>query len=329
MSSSFPNTKGTTAPTVSVVIPTYNRSALLLNAIKSVLRQTYTDYELIVIDDGSTDDTRERLKPYMGRIRYFYQENTGASAAQNAGIQVARGKWIAILASDDIWHPTKLERQLDALAALGNDYGACFTDCNFIGGWTTDSTVFERAGLKTDAAFGPLLDPMKYIVEQYVLYVQTLLVLRSLVNEVGGFDETLGLSEDRDLTFRLSFKTRFCFVSTPLVSIDRAPGISRLTDVWRKKNDQSYTWLELALRKMLTQPELVDQEIRQAIQEELITLYYGWTTLWIQDLNFKIAFENINKIRRLGHSYQKIIWTLLYRAGRKLLRIRRRETSQS
>jgi glycosyltransferase involved in cell wall biosynthesis len=300
---------------------------LLLNAIESVLRQTYMDYELIVIDDGSTDDTRERLQPYMERIRYFYQENKGASAAQNAGIQVARGKWVSILASDDTWLPTKLERQLEALATLGNEYGACFTDCNFIGGWTTGSTVFERAGLKTDAAFGPLSDPMKYIVEQYILYVQTLLVLRSLVNEVGGFDETLGLSEDRDLTFRLSFKTRFCFVSTPLVSIDRAPGISRLTDVWRKKNDQSYAWLELALRKMLTQPELVDRRTRQVIQDELITLYYGWTTLWIKGLNFKIAFENINKIRCLGQSYLKIFRILLYRAWRKLLRAGRQETS--
>jgi glycosyltransferase involved in cell wall biosynthesis len=327
VSSSLPNTEGTTAPAVSVVIPTYNRSALLLNAIESVLRQTYTDYELIVIDDGSTDDTRERLQPYMERIRYFYQENKGASAAQNAGIQVARGKWVSILASDDTWLPTKLERQLEALAALGNEYGACFTDCNFIGGWTTCSTVFERAGLKTDAAFGPLSDPMKYIVEQYVLYVQTLLVLRSLVNEVGGFDDTLGLSEDRDLTFRLSFKTRFCFVSTLLVNIDRAPGISRLTDVLRKKNDQSYAWLELALRKMLAHPELADSETRQTIQDELITLYYGWTTLWIKGLNFKIAFENINKIRRLGQSYLKIFRILLYRAGRKLLRAGRQETS--
>ena len=325
MNISLQNTEGTTAPSVSVVIPTYNRSALLVNAIESVLRQTYTDYELIVIDDGSTDDTRKRLQPYMERIRYFYQENKGASAAQNAGIREARGKWVSILASDDIWHPTKLERQLDAIAALGSEYGACFTDCNFIGGWTTDSTVFERAGLKTDAAFGPLLDPMKYIIQQYVLYVQTLLVLRSLVNEVGGFDESLGLSEDRDLTFRLIFKTRFCFVSTSLVSIDRAPGISRLTDVFRIKNDQSYAWLELALRKMLIQPELVDLEHRKAIRDELITLYYGWTALRIQNLNFMIALENINKIRRLGQSYQKIIRTLLYRAWKKLLRIRRQE----
>src|SRR5271166_6410356 len=98
-------------PAVSVVIPTYNRSALLPSAVESVLAQTFTDYELIVIDDGSTDDTCERLKPYMGRIRYCYQDNRGASAAQNKGIEIARGTWVSILGSDDLWLPAKLERQ--------------------------------------------------------------------------------------------------------------------------------------------------------------------------------------------------------------------------
>ena len=89
MNSLFKTAKRVTTPTVSVVIPTYNRGALLINAMESVLKQTYTDYELIVIDDGSTDDTSKRLQPYMERIRYYYQDNRGASAAQNAGVRVA------------------------------------------------------------------------------------------------------------------------------------------------------------------------------------------------------------------------------------------------
>ena len=109
-------------PTVSVIIPTFNRSKLVINAIRSVLRQTYRDYELIVVDDGSTDDTPEALKPYMDRIRYVHQPNLGASAAQNRGGQLARGKWISILASDDVWLPTKLEAQLKAVASLGKDF---------------------------------------------------------------------------------------------------------------------------------------------------------------------------------------------------------------
>jgi glycosyltransferase involved in cell wall biosynthesis len=317
----------TTTPTVSVVIPTYNRSAILPAAIESVLRQTYTDYELIVIDDGSTDDTRDRLKPYMGRIRYFYQDNRGASAAQNKGIELAIGKWVSILASDDVWLPTKLERQFETLATLGSEFGACFTNCNYSGNPDMSLTVFEEGRLKTNSAFGPLCNPTKYVVAPPgsatflpCLYVQSLVVLRSLLNEVGGFDEALGFSEDRDLLFRLSFRTKFCFVSTPLVSINRSPALPRLTSLLAHKHDQSYVWLELVLKKMLARPELVDREIRQSIQDELIALYYGGAAERLGDLRLAASLRNINKIRHMGHSYREIVSTLLSRARRKLSR---------
>ena len=107
-------------PRVSIIIPTFNRSAIVPNAIESVFRETYSDYELIVVDDGSTDDTRDRLQEYVARIKYVYQANRGVSAARNAGTKLARGEWIAFLDSDDVWHPTKLERQFEALALLGS-----------------------------------------------------------------------------------------------------------------------------------------------------------------------------------------------------------------
>ena len=120
-------------PMVSVIIPTYNRGSLVTAAIDSVLAQTFTDFELIVIDDGSTDDTLTRLGPYMNRILYFHQANLGASAAQNAGLREARGQWVAILASDDVWLPEKLERQLESIGRLGKGFGVCFTDCQICG----------------------------------------------------------------------------------------------------------------------------------------------------------------------------------------------------
>jgi glycosyltransferase involved in cell wall biosynthesis len=309
------------APKVSVVIPTYNRSELILAAVESVLSQTYTDYELIVIDDGSTDSTRERLRPYLDRIRYFYQPNRGVSAARNAGVKAARGEWLSMLDSDDVWHPTKLERQLDALAALGDGFGACFTDCNYIGNPAISSTVFEAAGFNADVPFGPLDNPLHYMVgNRYGICIPSLLVLRSLVNEIGGFDETLGLAEDRDLIFKLTFKTKFCFISTPLVSIDRRPEVSRLTDLCSKRVGQTYIWGELLLKKMLARPELVDPEIRQMLQEELVGFYYNWAAASLNDLKLSSFLENIQKIRDMGQSYRKIFWTLLSRAARKLSR---------
>jgi glycosyltransferase involved in cell wall biosynthesis len=102
---------------VSVVIPTYNYGHFLTETIESVLAQTYRNYEIIVVDDGSTDNTRDRLAPYMDRIRYVFQDNQGLSAARNTGIREARGELIALLDSDDLWHPRKLEIQADYLAA--------------------------------------------------------------------------------------------------------------------------------------------------------------------------------------------------------------------
>ena len=105
-------------PKVSVVIPTYNRQRLVQDTIDSVLRQTFGDLELIVIDDGSTDDTRRVLQDRYGtRIRYVYQENQGESAARNHGIALAGGEYVAFVDSDDLWHPQKLERQVEVFEA--------------------------------------------------------------------------------------------------------------------------------------------------------------------------------------------------------------------
>ncbi len=104
-------------PTVSVIIPTYNRRAYVQEAIDSVLAQTYTDYEIIVIDDGSTDGTGEALRERYGdKIIYEWQENQGLSAARNRGIESSRGQYIALLDSDDLWMPEKLERQVACLS---------------------------------------------------------------------------------------------------------------------------------------------------------------------------------------------------------------------
>ncbi|MEI8064356.1 MAG: glycosyltransferase family A protein, partial [Verrucomicrobiota bacterium] len=101
----------TRPPAFSVVIPAYNAQDYLGAAIESVLNQTLPPLEIIVIDDGSTDDTRERLRIYEGRIRYYRQKNQGIGASRNFGISFAKGDWIALLDADDVWHPRKLECQ--------------------------------------------------------------------------------------------------------------------------------------------------------------------------------------------------------------------------
>lgn len=111
---------------VSVIIPTYNRAHTLQKSIESVLSQTYSDLELIVVDDGSTDNTEETVKAISDRrLRYFYQDHQGACSARNAGILLARGEYIAFQDSDDTWLPCKLEVQLQELQKTGADIITC------------------------------------------------------------------------------------------------------------------------------------------------------------------------------------------------------------
>jgi glycosyltransferase involved in cell wall biosynthesis len=112
---------------VSIILPTYNRAQLICEAIDSILNQTYQDFQIIVVDDGSTDNTAEVLKSYIPKIRYIQQENKGPGDARNRGIEDAKGKYIAFLDSDDIWMDFKLEIQVDILERL-TDVGFLFSD---------------------------------------------------------------------------------------------------------------------------------------------------------------------------------------------------------
>lgn len=278
--------------------------------------------EVIVVDDGSTDGTVEAIRGHYGsHVIVVRQENRGVSAARTRAVSEARGEWVAFLDSDDVWLPTKLECQFDALSALGPDFGACITNCSYFGDPEHSLSVFEEGELKTNSPFGHLINPIKHILGTYTgIYVQSLLVRRSLLVEVKGFDSRLNLAEDRDLIFRLAFRTKFCFVSEPLVGIDRTPSESRLTGLLVQKNDQTYAWLELVREKWLAQPELVDQDTRETIQQELIALYYSGATERLGKLRLAAAMRKLYKIRSMGQSYPEIGLTLLSRAARKLSR---------
>jgi glycosyltransferase involved in cell wall biosynthesis len=315
---------------VSAIIPTYNRRTQIFRAIDSVLAQTEPADEIIVVDDGSADGTREAVKAQYGsKVTVLFQENKGVSAARSLGVLEARGQWVAFLDSDDVWLPTKLERQFDGLSRLGNAFGVCFTNCDYFGDENLHLSAFEEAELKIDSSSGELRDPIKGILGTYpAICVQSLVVLRSLFNEVGGFDPALSLAEDRDLIFRLGLRTRFCFIAEPLVRIDRTKSLPRLTE-WLapQKTDQAYAWLELVREKWLANPELTDRSIRQTIEDELVALYYGGASERLGQFRFAVAIQKINKIHLRGQTYPRIGLTLLCRAANKLLRSIRARSS--
>jgi glycosyltransferase involved in cell wall biosynthesis len=195
---------------VSVVIPTYNRLAYLMEALRSVFVQTFSDYEVIVVDDGSTDGTEAALGAYADRIRYLHQENQGAAAARNLGIGRARGEWIAFLDSDDMWEPEALERLTRATeehpeAGLITSWGRV-VDAD---GRPTDRIVGKRSP-------GPFFTPESFL-EKDSGGVLTPMVRRHLLARAGGYDESLRTAHDCDLWLRLSFLTPMVAVSEPLL----------------------------------------------------------------------------------------------------------------
>lgn len=308
---------------VSALIPTYNRRDQVLRAIDSVLAQTVPVDEVIVVDDGSTDGTAEAIRSRYGScVSVFRQKNAGVSAARNRGVCEAKSEWIAFLDSDNVWFPTKVECQFEAVGALGDEFGLCFTDCVYDGNPDMKRSVFEEAGLVDVPRLGPLDDPAKFILaSREPFWTQSLLVRRPLLAGPDGFDESLTVREDTDLLFRLSFKTRFCFVAEPLVRIDRAPSRDGLCNLYATGDDRMFYSLERAYTKWLAMPEVAGTGYEQPIREMLRLACYDSAGAKMRQLRIGSALREIGRLKTLGESYASILFNILSRRVVKLRRI--------
>ena len=179
---------------VSVIIPAYNQADYVGKAIQSVLDQTYPDWELIVVDDGSTDATASVVRQFHDpRIRYIYQANKGASGARNTGIAKSSGKYVTFLDADDMYHPDKLEAQvthLDQNPAIGLSY--------------LSRIVIDQQGNELMLDRAPVKTSLKTLVLGWPITMNDFMVRRSWIEEVGGFDESFVVNEDRDFFLRLN-----------------------------------------------------------------------------------------------------------------------------
>ncbi len=191
----------------SIIMPAYNSAPYIAQSIDSVFQQTFDDWELIVIDDGSTDNTVDIVNGYGDRVRFLRQKNQGAAAARNYGAQEAHGTWLAFLDSDDIWMPDKLEKQME----LTDRYNWSCTDSVFFGhnhdGTTRSSDVSPHT---SD-------DVLSTLVVNNFIGTSTVLMKKSVFFECGGFDQSLKALQDWDLWLKVASKHSLGYVADAAV----------------------------------------------------------------------------------------------------------------
>jgi len=207
-------------PTVSVIIHTYNNEKFIGETIESVLNQTYKDYEIIVVDDGSVDGTRDALLPYMQKIRYHYKENGGIASAKNAGIRLSKAEFIAFLDHDDLWVPDKLKLQME-----------CFNENPHAGLVYAKYTSFrDDKELRTKPEKGYSGWIFKELLAKSFIQTSTVMVKRECLDTVGPYDETFVLGDEYDMFLRISKKFQCGFVDKGLTRY-------RVHDTNASKND--------------------------------------------------------------------------------------------
>ncbi len=192
-----------------VIIPTFNRATLIERALKSVLNQTHKQLQIIVVDDGSTDNTQKVLAPYHGRIQYIYQENKGVSAARNKGIEKAHGNIITFLDSDDEWLPQKIDAQVNFFKE-NPEAVACQTGETWI---RKGKRVNPKDKHKKHSGF-----IYKQCLPLCIVTISAIALKKEILERVGAFDESMPACEDYDLWLRTTHRYPIHLIDRPLVT---------------------------------------------------------------------------------------------------------------
>jgi len=219
-------------PLISVIIPTYNRANFLPNAILSVINQTYQNWELIIVDDGSTDNTKHIVEEFIkkdSRIKYFYQENKGQPFAMNTGIKLSKGKFIAFLDDDDEWYLEKLEKQIEFLNKDENIV-LVFSDVIIRGGYLD--------GMRSSEVSKPYCGYVypKLLLRNF-LTASSVVIKRKVLDEMGYFDTfhciKITQTQDYDMWLRIAKKYKIGYVPEVLVKYNFSPKINS----WEKRKN--------------------------------------------------------------------------------------------
>lgn len=219
-------------PRISALIPSYNRAHLLPRAIDSILNQTYAPAEIIVVDDGSVDNTREAMAAYEGRVRYVFQENAGSAVARHNGITIAQSEWVAFLDSDDVWNSDHLEHISSAIIATGGRANYYFSDTRRTR--ENDHQMhWQMTGFSIDAPYVLVDKGSEWVLKgRQPMMLQASVINRAAYIASGGFLPSLRSREDTHLFIKLGLKSPICAV---------AGGGAQMTDDDQPENRLSIT----------------------------------------------------------------------------------------
>lgn len=237
-------------PLVSVIIPTYNSGPYITEALMSVFGQTYKNFEIIVVDDGSTDETKNNLHSFINGVQCIYKDNAGPASARNLGIKKSKGEYIAFLDSDDIWLPEKLKLQLGLFSMLPEIELA-----------HSDFTYFDDRGLEKKSEYSEIDkknfggNVFYYLVRENFVRTSSVVVKKETLKRVKLFDEELFMSEDYDLWLRITKEKRLVgYINKPLLKVRRHS--NSVTEDAKK----TYLWVNKAVNKTIeSSPELKEK----------------------------------------------------------------------
>ena len=260
-----------TAPAISVIIPVFNRAYCLPATLQSVLAQTFTDFEIVIVDDGSTDDSVAVAQSFGSRVRVISQKNAGAGAARNNGIKAAQGRWLAFQDSDDLWPPQKLERQLRILQQHG-------------GSWCASIAVDEQGKKLYDLQHLPAeeIEPSLRFFSTTAAtaaslethpYLQSMLVEKTLVETAGLFAEDLMVAEDTEFFFRLAQLSGFYFLDEPLAVVTQTTADSLTRNIDPKIREQRFDSYALAMERIWQRLVLQNSPLKKPARAHL-NYYY-------------------------------------------------------
>lgn len=286
-------------PEVSVIIPVYNAEKFIKKTIESVLNQTYKDYEIIIIDDGSTDNSKKILDEFKDKVRYFKQANSGVSSARNMAIKEAAGKYIALLDQDDIWYPEKLEKQISFIKENPN-VGMVYGDCYYI---DDKDKVIYRVFEDQKYYQGKIFENL--VIDNFVP-IPTVLIKKEVLDKTGLFLENYSYAEEYELFIRIAKDYDIGCINEVLAGY-------RVHDTNLSKNidkslQEDIRVKEDALQKYAKQIE----PIKNKVKRKLAGYYYEFGRFYQKAGQSKMARQYLAKsIKTYTYSYKQYVFYIL------------------